>query len=180
MGAKGCTHRDAKVSIHVGSPLQSGSSLQTARWLWQARQRAVRKFSADKLARIVRIILQGLPVLTAAGGLSWHNLFLSIPRPSSPSPFFFLFPPLSLSLLFPLLFSFFFLPRSLRAGTSASALARASDGTSRDQILVEQGRRGWKNAAPDGWNNVARGYEIRWKWIVSATRYRDSAINRRL
>lgn len=109
MGAKGCTHRDAKVSIHVGSPLQSGSSLQTARWLWQARQRAVRKFSADKLARIVRIILQGLPVLTAAGGLSWHNLFLSIPRPSSPSPFFFLFPPLSLSLLFPLLFSFFFL-----------------------------------------------------------------------
>lgn len=91
----------------VGSPLQSGSSLQTARWLWQARQRAVRKFSADKLARIVRIILQGLPVLTAAGGLSWHNLFLSIPRPSSPSPFFFLFPPLSLSLLFPLLFSFF-------------------------------------------------------------------------
>lgn len=109
MSAKGCTHRDTKVSIHVGSPLQSGSSLQTARWLWQARQRAVRKFSADKLARIVRIILQGLPVLTAAGGLSWHNLFLSIPRPSSPSPFFFLFPPLSLSLLFPLLFPFFFL-----------------------------------------------------------------------
>lgn len=53
-----------------------------------ARQRSVRKFSADKLARIVRIILQGLPVLTAAGGLSWHNL--SLPRPPSP--------PLSLSL----------------------------------------------------------------------------------
>lgn len=47
------------------------------RWLRAARQRAVRKFSADKLARIVRIILQGLPVLTAASDLSWHNLLLS-------------------------------------------------------------------------------------------------------
>lgn len=30
--------------------------------------------STNKLARIVRIILQGLPVLTASGGLSCHNL----------------------------------------------------------------------------------------------------------
>lgn len=56
-----------------------------------ARQRSVRKFSADKLARIVRIILQGLPVLTAAGGLSWHNL--SLPRPPSPPLSLFLFLP---------------------------------------------------------------------------------------
>jgi len=43
-----------------------------------ARHRAVRKFTADKLARIVRIIPQGLPVLTAAVDLSWHNPPLSL------------------------------------------------------------------------------------------------------
>lgn len=73
-----------------------------------ARHRAVRKFTADKLARIVRIIPQGLPVLTAATAaaasaavdLSWHNLPLS--HSSFSSSFSLLLsisPPLSLLLL---------------------------------------------------------------------------------
>lgn len=120
--------RSVKVSVHVRIVTSGGIT----RRLWRARQRAVRKFSADKLARIVRIILQGLPVLTAAGCLSWHNLFLSIPRRP---PLFLFFLSLSLSLpscflllLFSLSIFFFPLlpPFFPSRGTSASASTRAS------------------------------------------------------
>ena len=120
--------RSVKVSVHVRIVTSGGIT----RRLWRARQRAVRKFSADKLARIVRIILQGLPVLTAAGCLSWHNLFLSIPRHPplflfflSLSLFTLLLPSpssfLSLHFFFPLLPPFF-----PSRGASASASTRAS------------------------------------------------------
>lgn len=81
----------------VGAPLLPSlvtpRIVQAVRWLRAPRQRSVRKFSADKLARIVRIILQGLPVLTAASGLSCHNLFPSFSTlPLHPlALFFFLF-----------------------------------------------------------------------------------------